>query len=176
MSVRDAVCARNVAVGLIELRTDQTYDTANMVLHAVLDPEESGRLAKTRWGIINVWRPLKPVRREPLALCDARSVLESDLRAVTQIYPGRDPNSHGKEAKAGSVQVWNVAASPNHKWYYASNMSPDEVMLIKCFDSKLDGRARRCPHTAFKSPFDEGPARESVEVRCLVFWEDQDVE
>ena len=50
-------------------------------------------------------------------------------------------------------------------------------MLIKCFDSKLDGRARRVPHTAFVNPETETErARESIEVRALVFHEDQQAE
>lgn len=47
------------------------------------------------------------------------------------------------------------------------------MTLIKCFDSKLDGRARRVPHTAFVNPEtaakEEYPARESIEIRALVF-------
>lgn len=48
------------------------------------------------------------------------------------------------------------------------------MLLIKCFDSKLDGRARRVPHTAFVNEETQGErARESIEVRALVFYEDQ---
>jgi hypothetical protein len=51
------------------------------------------------------------------------------------------------------------------------------VILIKCFDSKLDGRARRVPHTAFSVPGTEDKeGRESIEVRCLVFHEDDTLE
>ena len=32
-----------------------------------------------RWAIINLWRPIKPIHRDPLCLCDARSVEEGDL-------------------------------------------------------------------------------------------------
>lgn len=58
-----------------------------------------------------------------------------------------------------------------------SGQTPSEVTLIKCFDSKLDGRARRVPHTAFVNPatIDE-EARESIEVRALVFSEDTSAE
>lgn len=49
----------------------------------------------------------------------------------------------------------------------------DEVALIKCFDSLDDGRARRVPHTAFTNPDEEDKyARESIEVRALVFYDD----
>jgi hypothetical protein len=51
--------------------------------------------------------------------------------------------------------------------------TPGEVVLIKCFDSKTDGRARRVPHSAFVNEefVDEAP-RESIEVRALVFHPD----
>lgn len=46
-------------------------------------------------------------------------------------------------------------------------------MLIKCFDSKADGRARRVPHCAFIDEEMEGEnTRESIEVRALVFHPD----
>jgi hypothetical protein len=50
-------------------------------------------------------------------------------------------------------------------------MRTDEALLLKCYDSKTDGRARFAPHTAFsdpKAPADASP-RESIELRALVF-------
>ncbi len=47
------------------------------------------------------------------------------------------------------------------------------MLLIKCFDSKTDGRARRVPHSAFVDEGNEDkPMRESIEVRALVFHPD----
>ena len=45
-------------------------------------------------------------------------------------------------------------------------------MLIKCFDSAKDGRARFTAHTAFSDPNTpvEADARESIEVRTLAFF------
>lgn len=50
---------------------------------------------------------------------------------------------------------------------------PEEVLLIKCFDSRRDV-ARWAPHSAIQTEEDFGPARESIEVRCFVFWEGGD--
>ena len=62
----------------------------------------------------------------------------------------------------------------NDRWFYKSKLSPEEVILIKCFDSKLDGRARRVPHTAFNIPGTEDKeGRESIEIRALVFHENE---
>jgi hypothetical protein len=52
-------------------------------------------------------------------------------------------------------------------------MSPDEAMLIKCFDSETDGRARFTPHCAFVDPrtTPDTPRRESIEVRTVAFFD-----
>jgi hypothetical protein len=62
--------------------------------------------------------------------------------------------------------------SANHRWYYFSAMGPAEALLLKCFDSIRDGRARFTAHTAFADPTapPDAPARESIEVRALVFF------
>jgi len=63
-----------------------------------------------------------------------------------------------------------VKHSTAHKWYYLSDQTPEEVILIKCFDSN-EGVARLTPHTAFadKTSPEDAPERQSIEVRCLVF-------
>jgi hypothetical protein len=50
-------------------------------------------------------------------------------------------------------------------------MTADEILLLKCFDSKTDGRARFAPHSAFVDPTTPAgvPPRESIELRTLVF-------
>lgn len=76
-------------------------------------------------------------------------------------------------AAGARSEAWEVKANGKHQWYYAAGMKPDEALLIKQFDSKKQGVARRTPHTAFSAEEDYGPTRQSIEVRCLVFWEDQ---
>lgn len=137
--------------------------------------QDISRLGKTRWGIINVWRPIRnPAIRDQLAVCDARSCSEDDLRKVFAMLPSQGDGS--KVSRGKGFEVFNVAHNPKHRWYYASHMTPEETLMIKCYDSKLDGTARRTPHTAFETGDDSGPPRESIEVRCLVFWEDQELE
>lgn len=104
-----------------------------------------------------VWRPLKTVRRDPLAVAAADSVAEEDLVPAKTIYP-----DHVSE-------TWTVTASPAHRWHFRHAQRPDEVLLIKCFDS-LHSVARRAPHSAFVDPAGVGrEARESVEVRAFLF-------
>ncbi|KAL7799255.1 hypothetical protein V8C37DRAFT_367186 [Trichoderma ceciliae] len=125
-------------------------------------PEEAEELVKGRVQIINVWRPIKQIQRDPLAVAEADSVAEEDLVPVALIYPTRNG------------ETLSVRYNEGHRWFYKSGLSPEEVLLIKCFDSKTDGRARRVPHTAFVDPSaaPNTPTRESIEVRALVFHPD----
>ncbi|KAF2866335.1 amino acid permease-domain-containing protein [Massariosphaeria phaeospora] len=143
---------------------DQSYKAAlSRVPHHL--PEEADKLLQSRVQIINVWRPIKTVQRDPLAVAEANSVDDGSLVVTKLIYPNREG------------ETLAVKYDAKHKWYYKSALTPDEVLLIKCFDSKLDGRARRVPHTAFGVPGTEDKeGRESIEVRALVFHEDQSLE
>jgi hypothetical protein len=140
---------------------DQSYAASlSRVSHHL--PDEADRLLKGRVQIINVWRPISKVERDPLAVADAHSVPDSDLVVTELIYPNR------------RGETYAVRYNKSHRWVYRSGLEPGQVLLIKCFDSKTDGRARRVPHTAFedKTAAEGAPTRESIEVRALVFHQD----
>ncbi|KAJ8059548.1 hypothetical protein OCU04_011204 [Sclerotinia nivalis] len=139
---------------------DQSYTaSANRVAYHL--PEEAEKLLKGRFQIINVWRPIKTILKDPLGVAAANSVDDKDLVPIKLIYPDREGETYG------------VRYDPGHKWHYLYKQTPAEVLLIKCFDSKTDGRARRVPHSAFVNPEHEGEEkRESIEVRALVFYPD----
>ncbi|KAK0510643.1 hypothetical protein JMJ35_007075 [Cladonia borealis] len=143
---------------------DQSYSAAkSRVPHHL--PEDADALLKTRYQIINVWRPIKTIFKDPLTVAEAHSVPESDLVPVALIYPDR------------RGETLTVRPNKAHKWKYLHGQTPEEVLLIKCFDSKVDGRARRVPHTAFvNKEYEDADKRESIEVRALVFHEDQSAE
>src|SRR5262245_50299052 len=131
-------------------------------------PEEADELLQHRFAEINVWRSIGgPIQESPLALCDARSIASQDVVASDLVYPHR------------MGETYAFTYNPNHQWYYFPQLEPGEVILLKCYDSKEDGRARFTGHTAFEdptSPPDAAP-RESIEVRALVFFapENKDV-
>jgi hypothetical protein len=119
-------------------------------------PQEAEALLKERYAVINVWRAIRgPVLDTPLAVCDAQTIAEDDL------IPTEEGVKH-------EVYLFNF--SPNHRWYYFSAMTTSEVLLLKCFDSARDGRARVTAHTAFDLPAMAAQARQSIEVRALVFF------
>jgi hypothetical protein len=123
---------------------------------------QAGELLRGRVQVINLWRPIRgPLRDAPLAVCDAASVAEGDLVASDLVYRERVGETYG------------VRYNPAHRWFYVPEMQPDEALLLKCFDSATDGRARFAPHTAFDDPTapDDVLPRESIEIRTLVFHE-----
>lgn len=123
---------------------------------------DPARLASIdRYCIINIWRPVNhPVMDTPLALCDAQTVSTLDLVCCEV----RRPDRQG--------EIYLVRYSPRHRWYFYPDMAPAEILLIKQFDSQLNGIARMTPHSAFDLPeIPEGsPLRESIEMRCLVIY------
>jgi hypothetical protein len=117
-------------------------------------------LLRGRVQIVNVWRPIRgPLLDAPLAVCDARTVGPDDLVPSDLIYQNR------------IGETYSVTYNPAHRWFYFPQMRVHEALLLKCYDSETDGRARFAPHTAFHDPTTPAYAspRESIELRTLVF-------
>ena len=123
--------------------------------------DEAEELLKHRFAIINLWRPIRgPLLESPLTLCDAQSLAEENLIASDLKYPDR------------TGETYSITYNPNQRYYYFPKMQADEAVLIRCFDSALDGPRRFSAHTGFDDPETPGdaPPRESIEVRTVVFF------
>jgi len=181
-----------------QVHVDQTPRAAEARVRRHLPEEEAEELLKGRYQIINVWRPIaNPASDFPLAVIDWRSTAPTDLIKVDLLYPKRnadgveDNDDRGKEAlpdpnSASSTEgyevkgeTYTVAPNENHRFFYMKDMTPEEVMFIKCFDSFSQvnggkpGLADYTPHTAFVDPQTpaDAPGRQSIEIRCLVFYD-----
>lgn len=131
---------------------------AELIARQVEDPDA---LLQHRFSIVNIWRPIAvPVQQSPLAVCDAQSIAPADLVAGDLVYRDR------------VGETYAITYNPAHRWFYVPQMQPDEVLLIKCFDSAEDGRARFAAHTAFDDPTSpaDAPSRQSIELRTLIFY------
>lgn len=140
---------------------DYTHDSAPKRVRELLDTEDAEAMLEHRFAVINVWRPIEgPIQRSPLAVCDARSIPDGDLIETELRYPDR----------TGVVSL--LKHHPGNRWFYFPEMQKREVMLIKCYDSETDGRARFTAHSAFDDPTSPPNAapRESIEVRTLAFF------
>ena len=77
-------------------------------------------LSRTRWAIINVWRPIRPIRRDPFAMCDAKTVTEADLVQVEAVLPPQGSGTFENVSKGG-FSTWCCKSNPNHRWYCKSH-------------------------------------------------------
>ena len=98
------------------------------------------------------------MQRSPLALADASSVRPEDLIATDQVFPDR------------VGEIYHLAYDPAQRWYYAPEMSPDEVLLIKGWDSR-DATAPASRRTARStSPTRPKTRRRARASRCARSW------
>jgi len=108
--------------------------------------------------VVNVWRNIgeQPLIDCPLAVCDRRSVSQDDL--ISQ-------NDKGRQA-----EIYDALYHPNHQWYWFPQMTINEVLLIKTYDSSNHGNVCGTLHTAFlydDVAMEEVPPRRSCDLRVL---------
>lgn len=127
--------------------------------------DEAEQWLQKRVILINFWRPITPVYRCPLALCDASSVRREDLHP-SEIRGGLD------NPERGSLWGYNLSYNPDHRWYYAPAMQVDEVLAFKLYDDDAS-QPQWTGHTAIEDPTtpDNAPPRESMEIRTISFVE-----
>jgi hypothetical protein len=81
---------------------DQSYSASlSRVTHHL--PDEAEKLLQGRVQIINVWRPIKTVQRDPLAIAEANSVDDKDLVVVELIYPNRRGETYSVKHDPGHL-------------------------------------------------------------------------
>lgn len=126
----------------------------------VTDAEDRERLTRGRRVLINVWRPLKTIKRDPLAVCDWASVTPAkDMVPLRFVTPG------------GWNELAKWRSSEAHKWYYLSAQTPEEPLLFLQWDSEAP-TGKNVPHTAFvDGEYADGPTRESIEIKMVAFIE-----
>ena len=158
---------------------NDTYRTLLCDGKSLLDSDMVERvLSGGRFAIINVWRniSLEPVQTSPLALCDSISVRPENLVVFEIHYQDRIGENYFAKH------------SYRHQWYFYPELTRDEALLIKQWDSagelarsngaNLDLANPNLPSTfSFHSSFEDStaqadaPDRWSIEVRCVAIYE-----
>jgi hypothetical protein len=152
--------AKLIREPVISAHNDYTEWSGPQRLREIL-PDEADALLGKRFAIIQVWRAInQPIRANPLAVADAKSIEMDDLMVAERRYPHR------------VGQTYRLKYSPKHRWFYFPEMQRDEALVFKVYDSEKDGRARFTPHTSFEDPASppEAPPRQSIEVRAFAFF------
>lgn len=145
------------------VHNDYTEATGMLRAKEMIGEDALAAMKDRRMIQINVWKPIKgPVKRSPLAFCDAQSIQPENLIA-TEIH-FTDTDHIG--------EIFALRKNQQQRWFYFSDMTEDEIVLIKGYDTLKDGVARFTPHTAFeyKDQDPQAPARESIETRTFAFY------
>ncbi|PIG88640.1 hypothetical protein AARAC_000593 [Aspergillus arachidicola] len=115
-----------------------------------------------RFALFSVWRPLKTVRRDPLAVASCVNFPLADLVSVDLVQPSEpnippelskmsnDPTSNPSKFAAaeesshfsGSYLAYcpSEETRRGHDWHFISNQEPEDVLLIQLFDSEMEAR------------------------------------
>ncbi|KAH8685388.1 hypothetical protein BGZ60DRAFT_395066 [Tricladium varicosporioides] len=122
------------------------------------------------FGIYNIWKPLKTIKRDPLCFCDARSLKSEDLQ------PGAVTVPNVGEIENFSIKAPRRGEEGRHEWCFVDQQGETEAVVFKIFDSRdenVEGGLEKhgVAHTSFVVEGTEGvEARESVEVRSFCFF------
>ena len=143
---------------------------------SLLDQDEVAEAVegKRRYALINVWRNIRksePIFQYPLACVDAASINSADLRTFQIHYSDRIGENYFFAKGRGQ-----------HHWFYFPQMTFDEAMLIKQWDSHggiangydtdQEGVSTFAIHSSLLDPTASADVkRESIEVRCCVIWD-----
>ena len=149
------------------VHVDFTSNALPLLLQPMLEAAGYSNPPGRRFIAFNAWRVLSPPPQDvPLTLCDMRTITEEDLIPADAIFdaPGMPE---------WSFEGYLIRHNPKHRWCYYSDMTPDELLIFKSYDS--EAQPLQCvPHVAFNAPDCPSgtPPRESIEVRGYAFFED----
>ena len=153
--------ADRVRKAVYSVHNDYTERSAPQRVRDFLPEDEAEAALKQRYAIIQTWRSIAPrVERDPLALCDGRTIPEEGFIPYQRRYRYR------------TGETYHIAYNPAHRWFWFPQMTRDEALVFKVFDTDAAAGVRFTAHTAFDDPNTPPDAaiRESVEMRALVFY------
>ena len=151
---------KRVREPVLSVHNDYTEWSGPQRVREIL-PDEAEQLLTRRFAVIQVWRAInQPIQSNPLAIADARSISPADMIGAERRYPHR------------VGETYRLRHNPAHEWYQFPQMTPEEAIVFKVYDSLQDGRARFTPHTSFEDPNTpaDAPPRESIEARLFAFF------
>ena len=159
----DRAVERGLRTPVRSVHNDYTEKSGPQRVRDLLPPEEAQARLGKRFAEYNVWRNIAhdPVEMAPLGLVDAQTIAPRDLAVCDLVYVDR------------IGEIYQGVYNADHQWHYFPAMTRDEAIVIKCYDSAKDGRARFSLHSAFddpSSPVDPRP-RQSIEVRAFAFFD-----
>jgi hypothetical protein len=165
----------NVQPPAAEAHVDFTQRSAERIARRMYERARPEGPGFRRFITFSLWRVLSmPPQDMPLALCEGRSVRDDEGTQNTKVDVDVIPTGEALWAPIEGEEDMTAATifhrSPQHRWWYFPDMTPDEVIFIKLYDS--DHRtAWRCPHTAFRDTTrPDVRERRSMEFRAVAYF------
>jgi hypothetical protein len=147
--------------GRVRCRELLTKNLRNFGREQRYTEEEADRKMARRFMSINLAKPMETVEQFPFVLCAWPSFADQPYITNYRIYDDR----------VGETQRFTYR--PSHEWYWVPQQKPNEVSMLKCYDSVTDGSVSRWSfHTASVDPTapPDARCRKNVVVRSFVFF------
>ena len=122
---------------------------------------EADEKMSRRFMSINLAKPIETIEQFPFVLCAWPSFADQPYITNYRIYDDR------------VGETTRFTYRPEHEWYWFPRQQPNEVSMLKCYDSVTDGSVSRWSfHTACIDPNVslDAPCRKNVVVRSYVFF------
>jgi hypothetical protein len=123
--------------------------------------QEADAKMSRRFMSINLAKPIETIEQYPFVLCAWPSFADQPYITNYRVYDDR------------VGETTRFTYRPNHEWYWFPRQKPNEVSMLKCYDSVTDGSVSRWSfHTACIDPTAPADAscRKNVVVRAFVFF------
>lgn len=158
-----------------DAHVDFTTPSAERFARALYDRAAPDGPGYSRFVILGQWRAFsQPPQDWPLALCDARSVGPDEgvpnVLVIMDDLPSEEDRLAAIDGEEQLPAAWVFAHNPAHRWWYFPNLTREELIVFKFYDSD-HGRPWRTPHTAFRDTAYPDPRnRESIEFRTVAYF------
>jgi hypothetical protein len=147
--------------GRVRCRELLTRNLRNFGREQHYSEAEADRKMSRRFVSINLAKPMETVGQFPFVLCAWPSFADQPYITNYRIYDDR------------VGETTRFTYRPDHEWYWFPQQKPNEVSMLKCYDSVTDGSVSRWSfHTACIDPTAPADARNrrNCVVRAFVFF------
>ena len=147
--------------GRVRCRELLTQNLRNFGRQVHYTEEEADAKMSRRFMSINLAKPMETVGQYPFVLCAWPSFADQPYITNYRIYDDR------------VGETTRFTYRPEHEWYWFPQQKPNEVSMLKCYDSVTDGSVSRWSfHTSCVDPTapENAPCRKNLVVRSFVFF------
>jgi hypothetical protein len=147
--------------GRVRCRELLTRNLRNFGREQYCTEVEADEKMSRRFLSINLAKPMETVEQNPFVLCAWPSFADQPYINNYRVYDDR------------VGETTRFTYRPEHEWYWIPQQQPNEVSMLKCYDSICDGSVSRWSfHSACIDPTAAADARcrKNVVVRAFVFF------